>query len=269
MHNLGKEDTSRLFTFLNLKETADEPQTIVYGLPYEKDTGLRPGSRYAPNAIRRSRKIDFKRISPKYGDVVIDGGDLMMGKNNEIEGYRTPDGLVNVQSPGFVVGGCRSITNSRLMSLKLAGKKVALVSLSAHEILIDEEYFDTKHSICFGVRDWAYPNNCKCRILRAEEMHEMGVVGYTEIMKNIVGNTDVYVSVSADFLDPAYMPGAQEPVCGGFSIRETLKFIRKGFAGLKIIGGDIVGIVPAYDCAELTIINGEYILNELLFAFFN
>ena len=75
----------------------------------------------------------------------------------------------------------------------------------------------------------------------------------------------VYVSVDIDVLDPAFAPGTGTPEAGGMTSRELLGVLR-GFAGLNLVGADLVEVAPAYDHAEITGIAAAHVAYELLSA---
>ena len=79
------------------------------------------------------------------------------------------------------------------------------------------------------------------------------------------GTGPVYVSVDIDVLDPAFAPGTGTPEAGGLTSRELLNILR-GFAGLNLVGADIVEVAPAYDHAEMTGIAASHAAYELISA---
>ncbi len=60
-------------------------------------------------------------------------------------------------------------------------------------------------------------------------------------------------------MDPFAAPATGTPVPGGYTPREVIRILQ-GFAGLKVIGADIVEVAPAYDSAgEITSIVAAHI----------
>ena len=66
-------------------------------------------------------------------------------------------------------------------------------------------------------------------------------------------------------LDPAFAPGTGTPEAGGMTSRELLAVLRR-FAGLDIVGADIVEVAPPYDHAEITGIAASHTAYELISA---
>jgi agmatinase len=78
-----------------------------------------------------------------------------------------------------------------------------------------------------------------------------------------VGDLPVYISIDVDVMDPAHAPGTGTPEAGGLSSRELLATLR-AFAGIRIVGADVVEVSPAYDHGEITAIAAANAVYELL-----
>lgn len=72
------------------------------------------------------------------------------------------------------------------------------------------------------------------------------MAGIIDKLKTRVGDTNVYISVDIDVLDPAYAPAAGTAEVGGWTTRELLSIL-DGLEGLKVIGADVVEVAPIYD----------------------
>jgi agmatinase len=79
----------------------------------------------------------------------------------------------------------------------------------------------------------------------------------------LAGDIPVYLSIDIDVLDPSHAPGTGTPEAGGMTTREVLALLR-GFAGLNLVGADIVEVAPGYDHAELTGIAAASLGYEIL-----
>lgn len=91
-------------------------------------------------------------------------------------------------------------------------------------------------------------NDARCgfEIITARAIDKVGADGVAAQIRERVGESNVYISVDIDVLDPAYAPatGTAEP--GGWTSRELLTIL-DGLSGLKVIGADVVEVAPAYD----------------------
>ncbi|KAF3764617.1 arginase family protein [Cryphonectria parasitica EP155] len=87
---------------------------------------------------------------------------------------------------------------------------------------------------------------CGFDLITARAIDKIGPDGIIDQIKKRVGDSNVYISVDIDVLDPAYAPatGTAEP--GGWTSRELLTIL-DGLSGLKVVGGDVVEVAPIYD----------------------
>ena len=94
--------------------------------------------------------------------------------------------------------------------------------------------------------DWKNDRRCGFEIITARDIDKIGVAGIIDKLKGRVGETNVYISVDIDVLDPAYAPATGTAEVGGWTTRELLSIL-DGLEGLKVIGADVVEVAPAYD----------------------
>lgn len=87
---------------------------------------------------------------------------------------------------------------------------------------------------------------CGFDLITARSIDKIGIDGVISRIKDRVGDSNVYISVDIDVLDPAYAPatGTAEP--GGWTSRELLTIL-DGLSGLKVVGADVVEVAPIYD----------------------
>ncbi|KAL7906128.1 arginase family domain-containing protein [Trichoderma velutinum] len=117
-----------------------------------------------------------------------------------------------------------------------------------------EENLILNSSIHAGIRapltrpkaDMRNDRRCGFDTITARDVDTKGVKSIIDQIRQRVGETNVYISVDIDVLDPAFAPATGTPEPGGWSTRE-LTTILAGLEGLNIIGGDVVEVAPAYD----------------------
>lgn len=87
---------------------------------------------------------------------------------------------------------------------------------------------------------------CGFDLITARAIDKIGTDGIVSRIKERVGDSNVYISVDIDVLDPAHAPatGTAEP--GGWTSRELLTIL-DGLSGLKVVGADVVEVAPIYD----------------------
>ncbi|KIW91160.1 agmatinase [Cladophialophora bantiana CBS 173.52] len=112
--------------------------------------------------------------------------------------------------------------------------------------------------------DWKNDKRCGFEIITARAIDKIGVSGIIEKLKARVGDTNVYVSVDIDVLDPAYAPATGTAEVGGWTTRELLSIL-DGLEGLKIVGADVVEVAPIYDNpGETTVLAAGEVAHRLM-----
>lgn len=86
------------------------------------------------------------------------------------------------------------------------------------------------------------------RVTGMDAVDAMGVEAVAAAIRERVGGRPAYVTFDLDVLDPSGAPGVSnlEPGFGGMSIRQATGLLQ-ALAGLDIIGGDIVCLMPTKD----------------------
>lgn len=105
---------------------------------------------------------------------------------------------------------------------------------------------------------------CGFDIIKARDIDRIGVDGVIKRLKKRVGNTNVYISVDIDVLDPAFGPATGTPEVGGWTTRELLSIL-DGLEGINVVGADVVEVAPIYDNpGETTVLAAAQIVQSLL-----
>ena len=99
--------------------------------------------------------------------------------------------------------------------------------------------------------------------MTAMDVLDEGRAAIADRIRSRLGEAPVYVSIDIDVLDPAFAPGTGTPEAGGLTSRELLGILR-GFAGIRLVGADIVEVAPPYDHAEVTAVAASHAAYELL-----
>jgi agmatinase len=89
----------------------------------------------------------------------------------------------------------------------------------------------------------------KCLLVRAEELHREGMEA---VLARIPQADKYYLTVDMDGMDPAIAPGVPITTPGGVTYYQALELLRGLARKGKIVGVDIVEVVPAFDVANLT-----------------
>jgi len=290
---------SGIKTFIRLPhvKTTEDVDFAVVGIPFDTGASYKVGARFGPTAIREastlirnySMNLDVNVFDHLSG---VDYGDLPVKPGYIHETYKDiEDGLQPLFDAGVVpisLGGDHSIT---LGELRAAAKKhgpVALVHFDSHldtwdnywgmkythgtpfRRACEEGLIDTAHSIQIGIRGTQYgPEDVQgsidlgFEVLTANELHKIGMDEGVKRIQKRVGNAKTFLSFDIDFVDPSMAPGTGTIEIGGFTGFETMTLVQ-GLRNIKIIGMDLVEVLPAIDPAGITAYMGASVIHEVL-----
>jgi agmatinase len=276
-----------------------QADVAVVGIPFDSGVSYRPGARFGPSHIRESSRLlrpynPAADTSPFAALQVADAGDIAANPFSIDEAItaieRAARGLLDRSGRLLTLGGDHTIALPLLRAVAARHGPVAVVHFDAHLDTWDtyfgaaythgtpfrraseEGLLDASGCLHVGTRgplyspdDLSQDTSLGFRVISSPEADDLGVRGICERIADRVGDRPVYVSVDIDVLDPAHAPGTGTPEAGGLSSRELLSVLRS-FAGLRLVGADIVEVAPAYDYAQITGIAAAHVGYELLSA---
>jgi agmatinase len=257
----------------------------IVGIPTDGAVVYRSGARFGPEGIR-SASVMLRNFNPLLGvDVVerlslVDYGDVQTVPGSTADSLeRSERALAEVIDAGVTtlcLGGDHTVLLAELRAIARKHGPLALIQLDSHHDLWDE-YFgqklfhgsvvrraveeglvDASRSVQAGLRgslgsaeEAEYPAELGIDALTYEELAAIGPAGFSQRVRNRVGDAPCFLSFDIDFVDPAYAPGTGTPEVGGPSSREALTFVRS-LAGLDFRGFDCVEVSPPFDPAGQT-----------------
>ena len=227
----------------------------------------------------------------------LKGGDI--GDFNVTPGYIHPtyqaieEGVANILKENacpIVLGGDHSITLPELRAVAKRCGPVALLHFDAHSDTgddffgkpynhgttfhwaIEEGLILPEQSTQAGIRGPLYSRSSLdyakgkgMRVISGWELHDIGVDETIRIMRErIRPGTPVFVTFDIDFLDAAYAPGTGTPEIGGFTTHEALKLILGVCPGQRLVGMDLVEVLPDTDSAGITSFAAAGIMHAFL-----
>ncbi|HET7015836.1 MAG TPA: agmatinase [Streptosporangiaceae bacterium] len=277
----------------------DRADTIIVGVPFDTGVTYRPGARFGPGHIRDSSRLlrpynPVLDTSPFASMQVVDAGDMAVNPFDLNEAITTIEhnarDLLERSPHLLTLGGDHTIALPLLRAFSAIHGPVAVVHFDAHldtwntyfgaaythgtpfRRASEEGLLDKEACVHVGIRgplfttaDLDQDAEQGFTVISAPEADTLGVAGIAERIAARVGDRPVYVSVDIDVLDPAHAPGTGTPEAGGLTSRELLGILRS-FAGLNLIGADIVEVAPAYDHAQITGVAAAHVGFELLSA---
>lgn len=241
----------------------------------------RPGTRKGPEAVRywsldRNIVHHWTKVCPYDLCSTIDWGDVECYEDSyNLSAYLDAIEAVYQQFAEkdivpLTIGGEHTCTFPVLKALSKDGEEpLALIHLDAHadtasnfggtrvsdaslfQVASVEGYIDPEKTIQIGLRGRGVPradfsHRSGMTVVYAEDLQERGVAAVLEQIRDVIGDSRVYLSIDTDVFDCMCMPGTTLPEAFGLTGREVRDIIR-GVRGLDVVGADLMELNPQYD----------------------
>ena len=254
-------------TFLACGAEYAQAEAVLFGAPFDGTVSYRPGSRFAPAAVR-SESEGLETYSPYCGEdltdrLLFDGGDLELPFGNpekavaEIERFALK--LTNDGKKFLMIGGEHLVTLGAVKAVLHRYPDLHVIHFDAHTDLRDDYLGEKLSHATVMRRIWDLTGDGRIHQfgIRSGERHEFEFAeAHTEIRKfdlngfeETVGKLrgkPVYITIDADVLDPSVFPGTGTPEPGGAAFKDLLNAVLQ-FNQLNVIGCDLVELSPHYD----------------------
>jgi len=275
---------NNLITFISCEEEYDESNIVIFGAPFDGTTSFRPGTRFAPNAIRLDSDgletyspyldvdISDKKISD-IGDVEIQFGNTQKVINDI---YEQSNIIINDNKKPLMIGGEHLVTYPQVKALVNKFEDLHIIHLDAHADLRDD-YLGEKFSHATVMRR-CYDMVGKDRIFQfgirsgtKEEfsfqncntyMEKFNIETFASVKEKLVGK-NVYLTIDLDVLDPSIFSGTGTPEPGGITFKELMNFFKE-ISTLKLVGADVVELSPQYDTTGVSNAVAAKVIREVL-----
>jgi agmatinase len=298
-----KPDYAGILSFAGLP-IAQSPEHLagvdvaIVGAPTDDLVSDRPGTRFAPRAIRSAScppgphleaGIDaFAELRVvDYGDAPVVPADPAV-THAAIE--RLAGEVVDAGALPVTLGGDHSITEPCIAAIAERAGTVGLIHFDTHtdtgrEVfgvershgtpmfrLVEAGRVDGARYAQIGLRGY-WPGPAELAWQREHGiasffMHDVRDLGIREVTRRAlehVGEGPVYVTVDVDVLDPAFAPGTGTPEPGGMTSVDLLWAVREAASAVELAGADVVEVLPtAIGSADITALVAERLVRELL-----
>jgi agmatinase len=298
-----KPDYAGLLTFGGMPYTQDPADlagvdVAIVGAPTDDLVSDRPGTRFAPRAIRAASCPPGPHLEAGLDAFavlrVIDFGDAPVVPADAAGSHAAIEALVRqVVEAGaipIVLGGDHSIAEDDIRAVASVHGPVGLVHFDTHtdtgaevfgvEVshgtpmyrLVEQGHVEARRYVQIGLRGyWPGPSEFGWQAERGitsffmHDVRELGIRAVVERALELVGDGPVFVSVDVDALDPAFAPGTGTPEPGGMTAADLLWACRTVAARARVGGADVVEVIPtAVGSADVTALVAERIVRELL-----
>lgn len=270
--------------FLGCETDYSSSRIVLFGAPFDGTVTFRPGSRFAPQAMRTDfsgletyspyQDADLEDCAVRdLGDLDLPFGDTVAALN-QINMFA--EKILNDGKIPLMIGGEHLVT---LPSLQAAAKRfpeLCVVHFDAHTDLRDE-YLGQKLShanvmrrvweTLGDARIWQFGIRSGTReeFVWADKGHTMinrFSLDGLDAATRAIGSRPVYVTVDLDVLDPSVLPGTGTPEPGGVSFSQLLEALLSLY-GLNLVAADIVELSPHYDASGASTAVACKLLREL------
>jgi agmatinase len=260
----------------NPAEAYKDCRVVCLGIPHDIGAGGSPGARYGPYSVRGASGMP---AAPETLGRAVDGGNIpaplasARGMRDVVE--KSVAEVLAAGATPFLVGGDHSVSLPVMRAMHKAFGPLAVVHFDAHpdtskgmELMSDDPYHHgapLRHALEEGLIAPRQLHQLGIRVSWDEDLtREHGVNVYTTdhladrgirmVMARVreaIGTLPTYVTFDIDAVDPAFAPGTGTPVPGGLTSREALRLVGS-LAGLRIVGMDVVEVLPALDQSNIT-----------------
>jgi len=270
----------------------------IIGAPTDDLVSDRPGTRFAPRAIRAASCPPGPHLEAGIDAFaalrIVDYGDAPVVPADPVGSHAAIEALVGeVVDAGALpvtLGGDHSITEPCIAAIAARRGPVGLIHFDTHTDT-GREVFGVEHShgtpmlrlveagrvdglryAQIGLRGyWPGPAEFAWQAERGIAsffMHDVRDLGIREVVTRAlehVGEGPVYLTVDVDVLDPAFAPGTGTPEPGGMTPIDLLWAVRQVAASTELVGADVVEVLPTgIGSADITALVAERVVREAL-----
>ncbi len=262
----------------------DKSRVVLVGVPYDGTSTFRPGSRFAPDAIREA-SYGIESYSPYQNkdlrdvklcdlyNIPLSFGDKELNLKI-IESFVYKFALKGKKL--LFLGGEHLISYPILKALKRKFTDIAVIHIDAHSDLADSyrgerlshatvmrrvgELVGFDNLFQLGIRSMM--KNDALLPYRDSNMCMFDLSAVSDFVKRVKGKK-VYISLDLDVLDPSVLPGTGTPEPGGVGYRELVGALLE-MDSLDIVAADVVELSPHYDHSGISSITAASVVRELI-----
>jgi agmatinase len=272
----------------------------IVGAPMDDLVSDRPGTRFAPRAIRSASVPSGPHLEAGIDAFsalrIADFGDAPVLPADALRSHAAIEATVGqVLAAGAIpvtLGGDHAITEPALRACAGVDGPVGMVHFDTHtdtgaevfgvEIshgtfirrLVDQGHIDPARYAQIGLRGY-WPGEAEFawqaeRGITSLFAHDVRDLGIREVVRRAVAavgaSGPVYLTVDVDVLDPAFLGGGTgTPEPGGMSSTDLLLAVRTVATELDLVGVDVVEVIPtAVGGADLSALVADRIVREAL-----
>jgi agmatinase len=278
----------RSFGFMGAIDNYQEADVVLLGIPMDFTVSYRSGSRMGPQSIRNvSVGLEEYSFYLKKSLSLIkyyDCGDLILPWGN------VPKSLVIIKESAqklfqddkfpIFIGGEHLVSYPLIEAAYKKHPDLVVINFVDHADL-RMDYLGEKNSHASVIRrvveliggenvfQFGIRSGDEIEFIFAKDNTNMFPEEVVKPLKQVIPrlkDRPIYVTLDIDVIDPAFAPGTGTPEPGGCSSREIIECIHL-LGGVKVIGFDLVEILPTSDLSERTALLGAKLIREAILTF--
>lgn len=276
-----------IHTFIACDSEYEDAKIVLFGAGFDGTTSFRPGTRFAPSAIR-NESFGIETYSPYQNKDMtdyryFDSGDIELPFGSTSRAVADiamrSDVILSDGKIPFMIGGEHLVTLGSVMAVKEKYDDLCIIHFDAHADLRDDylgqklshacvlrrchELVGDEHIFQFGIR-----SGDRDEFYFADEhteMHKFNFDGLEETVERLKGR-NVYLTVDLDVLDLSVFPGTGTPEAGGVTFDELRRALTLVCGKLNIVACDVNELSPVYDQSGVSTAVACKIIREMLLA---
>ena len=274
-------------TFIACDSEYEESSIVLFGAGFDGTTSFRPGTRFAPQAIR-NESFGIETYSPYQDKDMLDysyfdSGDLELpfGDTDEVlkEIQERTQIIIDDEKIPFMIGGEHLVTLGAVREVSKKYHDIHIIHFDAHADLRDD-YLGQKlshacvlrrcheivvdgHIFQFGIRSGE-----RDEFIFAKEHTCMNKFDFSSLVETVeqLKGKNIYLTVDLDVLDPSIFPGTGTPEAGGVTFNELREALTIVCSKLNIVGCDVNELSPQYDHSGVSTAVACKIIREILLS---
>jgi len=270
-----------MLRYADAMSSFEDSKFVIVGVPFDKTTTYRSGTRFAPTTVRETSQT-FEKENFEHGvtfdDIAAhDAGDLYEEGSVDDMVESVNEEATRIVSAGkfpIFIGGEHSISPP----IVRAFEDIAVITIDAHLDFRDEyqglknshacahrrivDHVGKGNAFAFGVRSISADEKVdEALYADAFRIHKEGTEKVFDEMLAKLKRKHIYLSLDIDGIDPSYAPGTGTPEPFGLTPWDVRYVINR--LGDRLVGFDVVEICPPYDNGNTSIL-GARMMREVM-----
>ncbi|RXJ90661.1 agmatinase [Arcobacter sp. CECT 8983] len=274
-------------TFIGFEDSFEESKAVLFGVPFDGTTSFKPGTRFAPSAMRED-SWGLESFSPyqnkdledlklfDYGNLEVPFGDKKTALRMIQEMTQE---IIDAGKIPIMIGGEHLVSLGPVKALSKKYEDLHIIHFDAHTDLRNDylgealSHATVLRRIYDQVGDGRLNQFCIRSGLKeefewAKEHSHLEKFTYNTLEERVELLVDkpVYITIDLDVLDPSVFPGTGTPEPGGIDFHDMMKIISILSRLENVVGLDVVELSPKFDASGVSTAVACKTLRELVLA---